>query len=44
MNGVPLDAAMQMSRVRRLAFIVAFGELQGKEFNWQRMSFADEDS
>ena len=37
MNGVPYDVAARMSPVRRMAFIVAFGELKGHSFDWDHM-------
>ena len=33
--GVPWDAAWAMSPARRLAFIVAAGEINGGEFDWR---------
>ncbi|MBV1829723.1 hypothetical protein HNW77_01375 [Komagataeibacter sp. AV436] len=33
-HGVPWDVAMSMPRVRRMAFLVAFGELAGGRYDW----------
>jgi hypothetical protein len=35
--GVPFDVAFGLSEGERLGFIVAFGTLLGRRFNWQRL-------
>jgi hypothetical protein len=34
-NGVPYDVIMKMSDVRRVAMVVAIGELKGGRYNWE---------
>lgn len=38
-NGVPYDEAMSWSWSRRTAWIVALGETDGGEFDWNRMEW-----
>jgi hypothetical protein len=38
--GVPYGEAMNMSDARRLAWIVAKGERDGKVYDWQAMRWA----
>jgi len=38
-NGVPLNRAMKMSPARRLAHIVALGEIEGRAFNWNKLEW-----
>ena len=41
-NGVPYDVAMKMSATRRLAMIVAIGELKGGRWNWNTMAWDEQ--
>lgn len=38
-NGVPFDLAMVMEEWQVIAYSVAFGELKGGSFDWDRMSW-----
>ena len=40
-NGVPYDVAMRLSPTRRVAYVVAIGELAGGAFDWRTMSWKD---
>ena len=40
-NGIPYDVAMKLSPTRRLAYTVAFGELEGGRFNWTALKWED---
>ncbi len=40
--GVPWDVAKRMSPTRRLAAIVAAGEIDGREFDWDNMRWRDD--
>ncbi len=40
-NGVPFDVAFSLADEERLAWIVALGTLDGREFDWQRMRWKD---
>ncbi|WP_153472512.1 hypothetical protein [Komagataeibacter medellinensis] len=42
-NGVPWNVAMDMPRVRRMAFLVAFGELAGGRYDWNARQWEDPD-
>ncbi|MFI4985822.1 MAG: hypothetical protein ACHQF3_00100 [Alphaproteobacteria bacterium] len=39
--GVPWEVATKLSPARRLAYIVALGELQGGKFDWDTMSWKE---
>ena len=36
-NGVPFDVAFSLPPDERMAFVVAFGTLDGRVFNWQSL-------
>jgi hypothetical protein len=38
-SGVPWDEVWNMSPTRRLALVVAFGEIDGGEFDWRLMQW-----
>jgi hypothetical protein len=38
-NGVPFDVAFSLPARDRLAWVVALGELDGRSFDWGRMSW-----
>jgi len=39
-SGVPYEAALRMSDARRVAFVIALGELSGdKKYDWQSGSW-----
>jgi hypothetical protein len=40
-NGVPFDVAFSLSESERLAWIVAFGTLDGREFDWFAMRWKE---
>jgi hypothetical protein len=39
--GVPWDELRTWSRTRRLAAVVALGEIKGRYFNWHTMQWDD---
>jgi hypothetical protein len=41
-NGVPFDVAFALPARERLAWIVAFGSLDGRVFDWATMCWLDE--
>jgi hypothetical protein len=41
-NGVPFDVAFSLSVSERLAWIVALGCLDGREFDWSTMRWSDD--
>jgi hypothetical protein len=40
-HGVPWDAAWQLTPTRRLAYLVAAGEIDGGEFDWGAMRWRE---
>lgn len=42
-NGVPFDVAHSLGSAERLAYIVAFGEAEGGEFDWSQMRWVKRD-
>jgi hypothetical protein len=40
-HGVPWDVAWKMSPTRRLAYVVAFGEIDGGRFDWSTKTWSD---
>jgi hypothetical protein len=40
-NGVPFDIAFALPPTERLAFIVAFGELDGRVFDWRDFTWTE---
>ncbi len=42
-HGVPYEKAMTMSAARRLAHVVAFGELDGRTFDWHALRWERDD-
>jgi hypothetical protein len=40
-NGVPFDVAFTLPPDERLAWIVALGTLQGRQFDWQTLSWKE---
>ena len=38
-NGIPFDVADALTDAERLAYIVAFGEMDGSTWNWNSMSW-----
>jgi hypothetical protein len=41
-NGVPFDVAFSLLEEERLAWIVALGTLEGREFDWQICRWKDD--
>lgn len=39
-RGVPFDVACALGEAERIAFVVACGELDGLEFDWRTMTWA----
>jgi len=40
-NGVPFDVAFSLPSDERLAWIVAVGTLQGRQFDWPTLSWKE---
>jgi hypothetical protein len=40
-NGVPWDHAWSVSDTRRLAYLVAIGEMNGGRFSWENRRWED---
>jgi len=40
-NGVPFDVAFSLPADERLAWVVVFGELDGREFDWRAMRWRE---
>jgi hypothetical protein len=40
-NGVPFDVAFALPADERLAFVVAIGTLEGREFDWHTFSWKE---
>jgi hypothetical protein len=38
-NGVPFDVAFSLSLIERRGFVVAFGEMQGARYDWDKLSW-----
>lgn len=38
-QGVPYDVVMEMTAARRMAWIVALGEREGRIFNWKLLEW-----
>jgi hypothetical protein len=38
---VPFDIAFSLPPIERLAFIVALGELDGRQFNWRDFTWKE---
>jgi len=38
-NGVPFDVACSLTRNERLAWVVALGALEGRQFDWQAIQW-----
>lgn len=39
-NGVPFDVAFSLPADERIAFVVTFGTLDGRVFDWEAQSWA----
>ena len=40
-NGVPYQEALKLSPIRRLAYVVALGEIRGNKFDWDNMRWKE---
>ncbi len=38
-NGVPFDLAFSLNETDRTSYIIAFGILDGREFDWDQMTW-----
>lgn len=38
-NGVPFDIAFTLPKIWRRAFVVALGEMDGGQYNWQTLGW-----
>jgi hypothetical protein len=40
-NGVPYEVAVNLDDAELTAYCIAFGEMEGNEWSWDRMSWID---
>lgn len=39
--GLPFEVAVKMGPAEKLAYLIAFGELEGRHWDWNRLAWAD---